>query len=486
MSTTTVLTPTSRVRFGLARADITPPPDIYHPLWGAARHYRATGIHRPLTAEVMLFGPGAAVAPHQGAPHLIRAQLDLPGLIKPQHQGLIRALSEAGGLPPYQVVISYSHTHAAGWYTPDRINFPGGELIEPYLESLNTKLSLACRQAIANIQEVTISYAQGRCNMAANRDYWDEAAGLYACGYNPDAPADDTVIVARIANLANEPVAVVVNYGCHPTTLAWENTLISPDFVGAMRETVEQVTGATCIFAQGACGDLGPKDGYVGDVGVADRNGRQLGYTALAVLESMPPQPATDFHYQGPLISGATLGTWAYAPLSQERLTEISRFTGGVYSVDLPLKAKPDATSLQQQLSDALARVKEADARGDVVEARNQNAYAERARRWLARLNDIPDSSSMPLYYSAFRMGDAIWITCGGEPYNTIQVELRRRFPEFTILFSPVSSDLQVAYLLPQDRYGQGLYQEEPSILAPGCLETLTTTIADHIQELVT
>jgi hypothetical protein len=41
------------------------------------------------------------------------------------------------------------------------------------------------------------------------------------------------------------------------------------------------------------------------------------------------------------------------------------------------------------------------------------------------------------------------------------------------MIISPVSGDLQIAYLLPKDRYGVGLYQEEPSILGPGCLEGL-------------
>jgi hypothetical protein len=141
--------------------------------------------------------------------------------------------------------------------------------------------------------------------------------------------------------------------------------------------------------------------------------------------------------------------------------------------------------ALQQELDDLLIRVKEADARGDVIQARNYNALAERARRWIARLNDLPEGSTTSLSYSVYRMGDALWITCGGEPYNIIQVELRRRFPNFTLLFSPVASELQVAYLLPADRYGKGLYQEEPSILAPGCLETLTEAITDRIKALI-
>ena len=51
-------------------------------------------------------------------------------------------------------------------------------------------------------------------------------------------------------------------------------------------------------------------------------------------------------------------------------------------------------------------------------------------------------------------------------------------------IFSPLAGDFQVAYLLPADRYGKGLYQEEPSILASGCLEILIEAVAERIQAL--
>ena len=51
--TTRVDTPQSRCRVGFARADITPPVGIYHRMWGAALHDRATGVHRPLTATAL-------------------------------------------------------------------------------------------------------------------------------------------------------------------------------------------------------------------------------------------------------------------------------------------------------------------------------------------------------------------------------------------------------------------------------------------------
>ena len=50
-------TPQSCCRFALAYGDITPPADIYHLMWGAAKHDRATGIHQPLRATVILLAP---------------------------------------------------------------------------------------------------------------------------------------------------------------------------------------------------------------------------------------------------------------------------------------------------------------------------------------------------------------------------------------------------------------------------------------------
>ena len=482
MSITHLNNPTSRLRFGLARTDITPPVGIYHRLWGAARHDRATGIHCPVTAEVMAFG--ALEDAPDAPPYLIRAQLDLAGLVQAQHEELVRILAEVGRVAPAQVVISFSHSHSSGWFVPDRFNLPGGELIPGYLEELYEKIGQAGQQAVANRQEASISYARGSSTMAGNRDYWDAERGSYACGFNPNSPADDTVMVARVSNTAGQTTAVIVNYACHPTTLAWDNSLLSPDYVGALRETVEQATGATCVFLLGACGDLGPREGFVGDTAVADRNGRQVGYAALSALESMDA-PLMDFAYTGPVVSGATLGTWAPIPMSNERLAATTQIAGGCYHVELPIRERPDRAQLEQELAEWNARAEAAQTQGDLKAAGDSRAYAERARRWLARLDDFPPGDTFPVQYSVHRLGDAIWITCGGEPYSLLQTELRRRFPAHPLLISPVSGDLQVAYLLPHDRYGKGLYQEEPSILAQGCLEKLIDAIGERVQALI-
>ena len=478
MGTTYLPSPTSRVQWGYARADITPPVGIYHRLWGAARHDRATGVHRPLLGDIMVMGSISC-----DGPMLLRAQLDLINLPLQTHNELRGALSEASGVPLEHTVVSYSHTHASGSFSPGRQAMPGGDMIPAYLAEMQVRLVKAAQEAAARQVQATITYAVGYCDMAANRDFWDEANDCFVCGLNPDSAADDTAMVARVTDGAGTILAIIVNYGCHATTLAYENTLISPDFAGAMRDAVTSKTGAPCIYAQGACGDLGPRRNYIGGPAVADQNGRWLAYAALAALESMGP-PETDYLYQGPVISGATLGIWDHVPLTEERKAEASRFEGGTHTIDLALRPKPDPQALQQELDQWLARQQEADAQGEELTARDFGARAERARRWLGRIDTLPEGTTYAFHYSVHRLGDAIWATCGGEPYNLLQVELRKRFPGRAILLSPVSGDQPAAYLLPRDRYGQGLYQEEPSILAPGCLERVIEVMSEQIASL--
>jgi hypothetical protein len=52
---------------GVARADITPPPNIYARSWGSALHDAAEGIHRPLLVT-SLFMRGGSSALRDGQP----------------------------------------------------------------------------------------------------------------------------------------------------------------------------------------------------------------------------------------------------------------------------------------------------------------------------------------------------------------------------------------------------------------------------------
>ena len=51
------------------------------------------------------------------------------------------------------------------------------------------------------------------------------------------------------------------------------NQLITPDYPGVVRKVVESATGATCLFLQGAAGNVHAVVDYVGDPAVYHRLG---------------------------------------------------------------------------------------------------------------------------------------------------------------------------------------------------------------------
>src|SRR5262245_41323621 len=229
-SITEVKTPQSRCHFALAWADITPPVGIYHRMWGAAKHERATGVHRPLRATVAMFEAADAQFSSPETRQILLA-LDHCVLGAVEHEQLVTHVAQVSGQPKETILVVFSHTHGAGLMGLERALLPGGDLIPGYLRSVANRAAELVKECSRRLAPVGIVYGQGRCSLAAHRDFFDEEQKQFVCGFNPGVPADDTVLVARVTDDRGELMATVVNYACHPTTLAWENTLISPDYV---------------------------------------------------------------------------------------------------------------------------------------------------------------------------------------------------------------------------------------------------------------
>lgn len=463
---TRVPTPTSVCRFALAHADITPPVGIYHRMWGAATHDQATGIHRPLRANVALFADRQQPARRQLLVALDHCLLDIAEMDE-----MKQAVAAATGVDRDELLLTFSHTHAAGLLTRDRYDMPGGDLIADYWTSVRGTVCELVGRVLQDQQEVTITYGSGRCDLARNRDYWDAHSQQFVCGFAPENPADDQLLIARVTDHQQRLVATIVNYACHPTTLAWDNTLISPDYPGAMRALVERETDAPCLFLQGASGDLGPLEGYSGDAALADRNGRQLGYAALSQLETLAP-PGHDFVYQGPVISGATVGVWKYEPLAETRRQDAGRWQRRRWHCPLPYREElPSRHEVEAERARCAELEAAALAAGDPQAAADHRALLERQTRMLARLKHLPDGPTYPYVMCAWKIGDAVWLGVQGEPYNLLQTAVRARFPGTPIFVLSLCDSWGPSYLPPAATYGQGLYQESIAVTAPGSLE---------------
>jgi len=246
---------------------------------------------------------------------------------------------------------------------------------------------------------------------------------------------------------------------------------------------IERETGAPCFFLQGASGDLGPVEGYVGEAAVADRNGRQLAYAALSTLTALP-RAGTEFRYTGAVVSGATLGAWAHEPLSAKELAAQGCWQLWRWNEPLAYRSgRPKPAQVEAELRQFQAEEKAALAAGNAARAAECRAMAERKTRLLHRLGHLPPGETFPLQIALWRTGDAFWLGVQGEFYSVFQTELRRRFPAAPIVVATIAADWGASYLPSRETYGKGIYQESIAVVAPGGLEQVLESVAKRIEE---
>jgi hypothetical protein len=443
-----------RGRAGVARRDITPPEGIAIRNWGAAPDPVSKGVHRPLTATALAFSP-------DGGDPCVLVAADLGWWRTHADEWKVRGrLLDTLGLAPERLVLALSHTHAGPSLRAADDGRPGWELVEPYLAHVTEAAADAAREALASSRQAELAFATGWSGLATDRDL--AVDGSILCGFNPRGTPDGTLVVGRVATADGALLATVVNYACHPTTLAWENAAISPDWVGAMRELVEGATGdAPCLFLQGASGELAPLEQYTGAFETADGNGRRLGHAVLAVLEGLP-RPFCRFELTGRVESGTAAAVW-----QQRRAAGSAASTCVRRTVTLPLRRPEPIGELRRRW-------------GDVGEAqlRERLSRLENVRRAVGGGPDV----EVP--YWVWRLGDAIVVAQPCEAYSQLQVELRSRLSPHPVVVVGVANGCTLGYLVPSDRYDER-YQAWQSPFAPGTLELLTDACERSARELL-
>ena len=433
--------------FGVGRRDITPPAGIYFRNWGAATRDIASGVHRPFSATVLTMRADAGEEP------LVLVAIDGGWWQSAEDEWLVRgALVEALRVEASRVMINLSHTHAGPPLVTANEGRPGGEHIRPYLEHIASQVVAAAREALDSEGEAELRWATGACDLATNRLLEDPAGDRYLTGYNPAEPADDTLLVGRVATLEGTILATLVNYACHPTTLAWDNELLSPDFVGAMRETIESSTdGAPCLFLLGACGELAAAWQYEGDVAVADRHGRRLGLAALSTLEGMLP-PGEELVYTGAVESGAPLAVWRPRPAAGPP----AAIAAAQLTISLPIK--PDYPPLNEILAE--------------LEAASEPFHQERLLRKSRLRRLIGDEEQANFSVWVWKAGSSFLVGYPGEAFSVLQRELRAAFPDASVVVMNVVNG-SIGYLPPSELYGENMYEVWQTPLDRGCLEAV-------------
>jgi len=439
---------------GVSRRDITPPVGIRTANWGAeGRHEVALGVHQPLTVTAL-----ALVDKDGQARFVVSADLGWWRQIDDEQSVRLPVLA-ALGIEPERLMLHLVHTHAGPSTSRAEPTAAGGALVSAYLDEVARTVGNACEDALAAAVPCQITWGRGSCQLATVRDL--PCGDQDVVAFNPDILPDDTVIVGRVCDLEGTIVATVVNYACHPTTLAWQNPLLSPDYVGPARRLIEEATGASCLYLQGASGDLGPRDQFTGDVEVVERNGRILGHAAMSALEALP-RPGNVLRFTGVVESGASLGIWEQQPDSAS-----SMVTSLIVQVPVPLQPLLTAEELRSQWSDL-----------------EETPSMERVARAMAlRKGYVNDGEAThPVWIT--QVGDAVIVGHPGEAYSVMQTELRRRHPDRCILVANCTNGPGYMYLPERSAYERLRYQVWQTLLGAGALEAVIDAVDAAIAEL--
>jgi hypothetical protein len=444
--------------FGVARDEITPPAGIFARCWGSSKHDIASGVHKPLLATCVVFADSA------GANQLVLLALDLSWWSSKSDEVELRtAILQGAGLGEHELMLHPSHTHSAPRTALEFADRPGGHLIAPYREQLKRTGIELIRKARQSLVSGTLTWRAGHCALAFNRDLASPEDGRILVGINPVAPADGTLLVGRVADTAGKVRCTLVNYACHPISLGGGNTLISPDYIGAMRETVEQGShGGECVFLHGASGDQAPRRSFASDARIADQNGRELGYSALSVLASMF-LPNVELEFAGVEESGTPLAIWKECAVTSNAIIKTRRVNIRLKIADMPGR---------EELKQAIA-------------AATEGYMVERLTRRLLSRESVGDGPDGDFAFLVWQLGDSFVVGTPAEMHTSFQIELRRRFPAHSVAVLNIVNGY-ASYMPPRKDYtDDAAYPVRVAVYAAGAMESVLEAADRTIRELL-
>ena len=285
-------------RAAVAKAEITPRPGL--PMYGFLDRIKdnklSTGTLDPLYARVLVLEVGQT--------RLALVTLDLGRTFGESELAQLKhEVKSAAGIS--HLIIMASHTHSG----PNILDsYPGNRAPEWEVATIE-KIVSAISDAASRLVEARIGTGRGEVYIGYNRRqvHADGSVSMLWTnpGKQPTSPLDPTVSVVRIDDNQGKPLAILVNYACHPVVLGADNRQYSADFVGIMATTVEAAFGRVpiCFYLQGGDGDINPYYATTalsdGAIAKRDWTGKTLGDEVVRVAKTTKTEivekPAIDF-----------------------------------------------------------------------------------------------------------------------------------------------------------------------------------------------
>lgn len=419
---------------GTARVDITP----QKPIWMAGYG----GRNKPSEGKIhSLWAKALALEDAEGNRAVIIGT-DTLGMTKSIYSTIRKRLKASHNLTAAQIMINASHTHTGpvlrgGLYDIYPLTEAHLKVINAYSARLEDQICGIVANAFEDLEPVELRHGIGISRFGANRreNRPESEAPSRRLANTLKGPVDHDVPVLA-AYQGTELKAVVFGYACHSTVLPIYK--FTGDYSGWAQIDLENAhPGATAIFSAGCGGDVNPLPRR--EIRYAEQYGHML---AAAVEETLMQKTAV---------------------LAPEIATKLKM-------VPLEIDSLPT--------DEEMARL-----------AKNPKNYRG---RWAARMIKLKAAGQLdetyPYPLQAWRLGNLLWITMGGEVVVDFSLKFKKQYGAKTWV-TAYCNDV-MAYIPSLRVLKEGGYEGHTSMAVYGITgdrwkENVEDLVTDGVRELV-
>ncbi len=442
----------STLKIGIAEVNYTP--EVGLDLVGNYRGNDAAsrGIHDSLYAK-------ALVASDAKGQKVAILSIDICLLPKESVEFMRNYIASETDIRPENVMIMATHTHSG----------PPSDLTAPKANEYLTRAAVAVLQANANLMPTMISVGRSsesrishnrrlKCKDGTTHMCWEKFEPGFVI--EPWGTIDPEVITLSLEQDGKQ-TGVLVNFGCHATTLTGSNWLYTADYPGYLAEAIKRVKGKDfkSMFCNGCCGNVTQVDYRIGFPSTFQECQR-IGYIlAVAAMEAM--QKAT--------------------PVSTDKI--------GVSKEMVPL-SRIDITDEQLEWAKKLMKKVEKEGMPPIQADGMPDAYY--AKEWIEmrKKQDITDSVEVMV----IRIGDIAFAGLPGEIFNEFGKDIKAKSPCKNTIVTGLTND-ERAYFPTAVSFTQGPkgftpyitgYETTPgsTLYEPGSGEKLAESAVNQLNRL--
>ena len=436
----------SNIKVGVSRICITPP--LGTPLSGYFEPRYTSGVHDELYATAVAFDDGKNKA--------VIITLDLCGL---KNQWWLddckKLISQYCNIPIEAIILTCSHTHTGPIVGPD-IKDSGADSNKAYDNFLMLCIRDAAYGALADVKVSKFFVAENTVKDLAFCRIFRMKDGKVQTNPgvgNPDilhplAEPNDQMTLIKIVREDAEDI-MLVNFGVHADCIS--NDVISADWPGVMRDTIESVYPDTfCVFLQGCEGDLNTTNvkGMIHGKGYARAasNGHRIAGAVIQVCDD-----AKGIELENIAFANKTI----FVPTNQEnhRLDEARRI------IELHTTGRDDEIPFEgMELT---------------------TAVAEAIR--IINLENGPEEYKFNL--SAIKLGDIAIVGLPGEPFSEIGKRIIENSP-FEKTLVCVLTDGGEIYFPTSYVIGEGGYEARSSVVKKGADDIIVSGAIELLNKI--